>query len=42
MVTHKTKWVLVGLVCLAAAAVAYMVLQGGPWGNLHGRRRQGV
>ncbi len=31
MTTRKTKWVLVGLVCLAAAAEAYVVLQGGPW-----------
>ncbi len=31
MITHKTKWLLVGLACLAAAAVAYAVLQGGPW-----------
>ncbi len=27
----KTRWLLVGLVCLAAAAVAYAFLQGGPW-----------
>ncbi len=31
MTTRKTRWLLVGLVCLAAAAVAYAVLQGGPW-----------
>ncbi len=27
----KTRWVVVGLVCLAAAAVGYAFLQGGPW-----------
>ena len=31
MTTTKTRWLLVGLVCLAAVAVAYAVLQGGPW-----------
>ncbi len=31
MITSKTKWVLVGRVCLAAAAVAYVFLQGGLW-----------
>ena len=31
MTMTKTKWVLVWLVCLAAAAVAYAVLQGSPW-----------
>ncbi len=31
MITHKTKWLLVGLVCLALAAVAYVFLQVGPW-----------
>ncbi len=27
----KTRWVVVGLVCLAAAAVGYAFLQGGSW-----------
>ncbi len=31
MITHKTRWFLVGLVCLALAAVAYVFLQVGPW-----------
>ncbi len=31
MITHKTKWLLVGLVCLALAAVAYVFLEVGPW-----------
>ncbi len=31
MITPKTRWLLVGLVCLAAAAGAYAFLQGGPW-----------
>ncbi len=31
MITYKTKWLLVGLVCLAAAAVAYVFLQRGSW-----------
>ncbi len=31
MITHKTKWLLAGLVCLALAAVAYVFLQVGPW-----------
>ncbi len=31
MITHKTRWLLVGLVCLALAAVAYVFLQVTPW-----------
>ncbi len=31
MTTTKTRWLLVGLVCLALAAVAYVFLQGDPW-----------
>ncbi len=31
MITHKTRWLLVGLVCLALVAVAYIFLQVGPW-----------
>ncbi len=31
MTKHKTRWLLMGLVCLALAAVAYVFLQVGPW-----------
>ncbi len=31
MTTNKKRWLLVGLVCLALAAVAYVFLQVGPW-----------
>ncbi len=31
MIMTKTRWWLVGLVCLALAAVAYVSLQGGRW-----------
>jgi len=31
MTMTKTRWLLVGLLCLALAAVAYVLLQGGRW-----------
>ncbi len=34
MITHKTKWLLVGLVCLALWA-AHASAQGGQWNTLN-------
>ncbi len=35
MITHKTKWLLVGLVCLALWSPAHASAQGGQWNTLN-------
>ncbi len=35
MITHKTRWLLAGLVCLTLAAAAYTLVRGGHWETLN-------